>query len=231
MRRAGPSRRRSVPVPRAQRRHAPAWTYDCASQGPLLETLRTRVVPALLTALGMMLLAIGLLTYARPDHGRRGLHDARQPRPDRHRKPLTQRHRHPRPSPARSSSLRLLRRWPRRRPGTRLRDPYRRPALRIDLPEIVEDRRYPLCDVAMYLKLGPTGEVAPPTSTAMPAPACSCRSSTEIGGSRMRGMIGALVRSTRADVKLHLYQINMVRRTATPPTCTRLRHRARRSTG
>ena len=71
---------RRVPVPTARRRAARATATMPAPMAGPTEQIRTRVLPALLTAFGVTLLAAGLLTYTAPVA--RGV---RRPRPDRHR--------------------------------------------------------------------------------------------------------------------------------------------------
>jgi hypothetical protein len=90
------------------------------------------------------------------------------------------------------------------------------PSLGIDLPIVSGDTSYPLCDVAQYL-YGFANPGQPGTTylygharTGMLLPLL-----TESEKSDGAGMIGALVKVYTADEKLHLYQINIVKRHAT----------------
>src|SRR3954454_17890609 len=90
------------------------------------------------------------------------------------------------------------------------------PSLGIDLPIVDGDTSYPLCDVAQYLA-GFANPGQPGTTylygharAGMFLPLLS-QSEHNDGA----GMIGAIVKLYTADEKLHLYQINIVKRHAT----------------
>lgn len=131
----------------------------------LLDRVRSRIVPALLTATGAMLIASGLLTYTGPvAAGPPPLESPTavvlEPTPSRPGAPAS-------PSPSGgpgtgsaspSASPALVLEPSETRVATRVRVR----ALKIDLPVIKPPggvREYPLCDVAMYIKeLGQPGD-------------------------------------------------------------------------
>jgi sortase (surface protein transpeptidase) len=93
------------------------------------------------------------------------------------------------------------------------------PSLDIDLAVIAGDTTYPLCDVAQYL-FGFAAPGQPGTTylygharTGMFLPLLE-ESENKDGA----GMIGALVKLYTADLKLHVYQIDIVKRHATDLT-------------
>ena len=119
---------------------------------PLLSTLTSRIVPALLTALGVVLIAAGLLTY--PDPTTAGT--AVVPTPEIIEAPsevtVTE---PPSPSPSASQDPSVS---PAASPETTPQPSGREiatrvvvPALDIDLPIIRGNDGYPYCNVAMYL--------------------------------------------------------------------------------
>ena len=90
------------------------------------------------------------------------------------------------------------------------------PSLGIDLPVVSGDSSYPLCDVAQYL-YGFANPGQPGTTylygharDGMFLPLL-----TESEKNDGAGMLGAIVKIYSADLKLHLYQINIVKRHAT----------------
>ena len=90
------------------------------------------------------------------------------------------------------------------------------PSLGIDLPIVTGDTSYPLCDVAQYI--GGLANPGQPGTTYLYGHARAgmflpmlTQSEKNDGAS----MIGAIVKVYTADKKLHLYQINIVKRHAT----------------
>jgi hypothetical protein len=90
------------------------------------------------------------------------------------------------------------------------------PSLGIDLPIVDGNTSYPLCNVAQYL-LGFANPGQPGTTYlyghARAGMFLPLLSQSEINDGA--GMIGAIVKLYTADEKLHLYQINIVKRHAT----------------
>ena len=119
---------------------------------PLLSTLTSRIVPALLTALGVVLITAGLLTY--PDPTTAGT--AVVPTPEIIEAPSEVNATEP-PSPSPSASLDPSvspAASPEPTPQPSGREMATRvvvPALGIDLPIIRGNDGYPYCNVAMYL--------------------------------------------------------------------------------
>lgn len=119
----------------------------------LADRVRTRVIPAVLTALGVTMLAVGLLSYTTPvDAGRLGTPEPTQaaglPSPS----PLITLPPIGSAPPATASPT-----FPADRVVTRVRIR----ALKIDLPVVAPggEKEYPLCDVAQYIQdLGQPGE-------------------------------------------------------------------------
>ena len=118
------------------------------------ERLRTRLLPALLTASGVTLLAAGLLSYTTPV----AAEPAATPRATASVAPTLA------PTPSPLITLPPLGSAPPATPSTtpdpdRVATCVRIAALDIDLPVIRGNDGYPLCDVAMYLKeLGQPGQ-------------------------------------------------------------------------
>jgi hypothetical protein len=181
----------------------------------LLNALRTRLLPALVTAMGVVLVTAGLLSYADPATAGTAIvespvietlapteeptetPDAPSPSPD----PTATASVAPTASPAQTKP-----------PGRAVATRVVVPALRIDLPVVRAPNGYPLCDVAMYLKeLGQPGEdratylfahardgmFGPIYELAIP----------QKNGKKMLGMI---VQVYTSDDKLYLYEINEV---------------------
>lgn len=93
------------------------------------------------------------------------------------------------------------------------------PSLEIDMPVVAGDTTFPLCDVAQYL----FGFAAPgqPGTTYLYGHARTGMFLPLLEESEKKdgaGMIGALVKLYTADQKLHLYQIDIVKRHATDLT-------------
>jgi hypothetical protein len=165
--------------------------------------LLARLVPALLTATGVMLLAAGLLSYWSPvaanDPTPSPSQAVVEPSPSPSPTPAT-------PSPGDSSSPSPSPSGP-APVATRVVIA----ALRIDLPVVPPNDGYPLCDVAQYLEqLHQPGEAG---ATYIYAHARKgmflplLDESKRDGGSRMLGM---LVQVYTADDRVHLYEITEV---------------------
>jgi hypothetical protein len=168
---------------------------------PLLETVRARLLPSLLTAAGVTLVVAGLLSYTAPT-------DAGPPASPT---PVLQ------PSAGATPSASLATpeasaspAFPADRVATRVQIP----ALRIDLPIIRQpDPAYPSCNVAMYHEaFGPPGD---PHGTYVYAHArkgmflAMLDASKKNNGASMRGDIVYVYTS---DDMLFLYEVTEVRR-------------------
>ena len=144
----------------------------------ILATLTTRLVPALLTAAGVVLVVAGLLSYPNPSatgsrrssptsssrwtRGSGSRRPARTPpptrRPPRPRQPRCPRSR-PRtvePTATPTETDRPERPEPTLRPGRHVATRVVVPALNIDMPVVKGNDGYPWCNVAMYLHTGNT---------------------------------------------------------------------------
>jgi hypothetical protein len=176
----------------------------------LVEAIRVRLAPAIITSLGVVLVTAGLLTYADP-----AVVDALppatpsvEPSPTAGGTPAPTDAVSPDPSGSPSASATPAE----RATATRVVVP----ALRIDLPVIRPPGgadAYPLCDVAMYIKeLGQPGEgratyLYAHARTGMFLPILDA--SKISNGKRMIGMI---VQVFTSDDRLYLYEIREVRR-------------------
>lgn len=181
----------------------------------LLSALRTRLLPALVTAMGVVLVTAGLLSYADPATAGTAVVEspsietiaptaspsATIELPSPSTGPSATTDPSTAPTPTADSTARAV--------ATRVVVP----ALRIDLPVIRGNNEYPLCNVAMYFKeLGQPGEdratylyahardgmFGPIYELAIP----------DRNGNKMLGMI---VQVYTSDDKLHLYEIREVR--------------------
>ena len=200
----------------------------------LWDRLRLRVVPALLTAFGVMLVTAGLLSYADPttagpvpsetpvvetlppdatDVAIASATPSASPAVDPSTSPGTS----PSNSPSNSASASPTPRItpdPTLKPGTRaLATRVVVPGLDIDLPIIKGPPGYPPCRVALYLKeLKQPGEKG---ATYLYAHARTGMFLPFLDASKVnngRRMLGMLVQVYTSDNKLHLYEINQVRR-------------------
>ena len=164
----------------------------------------SRLLPALLTALGVVLITGGLLSYADPNTvGTLGSPSAELPIGRRRRRPSDEPAASPGDSagPGESPTGSLdpnasppasivpdptATPDPTKRPGRAVATRVVVPALNIDLPIVKGNDGYPLCNVAMYLHTantrgarlpsGSRARAARRTSTPTPATACSARS-------------------------------------------------------
>ena len=126
--------------------HSPAMTGRPAAA---VHAVRTRLLPALLTALGVVLLTVGLLSYADPTTAGAGV----EPSPTSVEQPSTA----PSPSLEAPSGSAAASEAPtdtpqptkRGTPGHATRVVV--PALKIDLPVVGGPNGYPFCNVAMYI--------------------------------------------------------------------------------
>jgi sortase (surface protein transpeptidase) len=173
--------------------------------------VRTRLLPALLTAAGVALVTAGLLTYSDPATA--GIPPtpspgasapaSRTPTPSLAPSPLASGSLAPSASPAASPSA----------PADRVATRVAIPALRIDLPIIAGTSEYPACDVALYIKElhQPGGDgaiyVYAHARTGMFLPLLE-QSKVRDGA----GMLGMIVQVWTSDEQLFLYEITEVRR-------------------
>ena len=186
--------------------------------GNLLFAARSRVLPALLTALGVMLLTAGLLTYADPTTaGEPSVAPTPEPTPIATASPEPSASPSDEPSTSPSSSPSTS---PSSTPeptvaiGVRVATRVVVPALDIDMPVIKGPPGYPPCDVAMYLtheKIGQPGE-GRATYLFAHAREGMFLPLLETPGADMKGM---LVEVYTSDDQLYLYEIVSVRRNQT----------------
>ena len=200
----------------------------------LWDRLRLRVVPALLTAFGVMLLTAGLLSYADPttagpvpsetpvvetlppdatDVAISSATPSASPSVEPSTSPGTSPSTSPSSSAAASPTPRITP-DPTLKPGTRaVATRVVVPGLDIDLPIIKGPPGYPPCRVALYLKeLKQPGEKG---ATYLYAHARTGMFLPFLDASKVnngRRMLSMLVQVYTSDNKLHLYEINQVRR-------------------
>jgi hypothetical protein len=168
---------------------------------PILDLIRARLLPALLTAAGVTLVVAGLLSYTDPaEAGPVASATPAVPTPAATAATV------PTPSPGGSPSPSV--------PADRVATRVQIPALRVDLPIIKQpDPAYPSCNVAMYHEaFGPPGD---PRGTYIYAHArkgmflALLDASKKNNGAAMKGMIVDIYTS---DDILFLYEIVEVRR-------------------
>jgi len=176
---------------------------------PPIETVRTRILPALLTALGVVLLTAGLLSYADPTTAGTTLEEspttyALAPSTAPTVAPSTA------PSAAASAGPSEA---PTESPGVRaLATRVVIPALNIDLPVIEGPDGYPLCNVAMYFKeLGQPGEGRATYLFAHARDGMFGPIYELAHAGQQRKMLGMIVQVFTSDDKLYLYEIHEVR--------------------
>ncbi len=186
--------------------------YDRIAMVPVLTAIRTRLLPALLTAMGVVLLTAGLLSYADPTTAGTAIPDASSagalsPAPSI----ATSEPSIPAPSASADPDASAS---PPASPGTRaVATRVRIPALKIDLPVIEGPPGYPLCNVAMFIReLAQPGEAGATYLYAhardgMFGPIYE-RAIVKRQGGKMRGMI---VQVYTSDDRLYLYEITEVR--------------------
>jgi hypothetical protein len=178
------------------------------------ELLRTRLIPASLTAAGIALVTAGLLSYTTPpdvgpiDETPIVVEASPSPTPGSTRSAAPSGSIEPSASPSPSPST-----FPKGRVATRVVVP----GLRIDLPVVKpgDPTDYPLCNVAQYLKSSGLGQPGQGRATYIYAHAREgmflplLEQSQENNG---RGMLGLLVQIYTSDDQLFLYEIYSVRR-------------------
>jgi hypothetical protein len=177
----------------------------------LADRVRTRVIPALLTALGVTMLAVGLLSYTTPvdagplasDGPTPGIGQT-SPSPLLTLPPLGS------GAPATASPT-----FPADRVTTRVRVA----ALKIDLPVVKPPpgaNTYPLCDVAMYLQVGDAlGQPGEGKATYLYAHARDGMFLPILTASKIsngKKMLGMVVEVWTSDDQRFLYEITEVRR-------------------
>ena len=181
--------------------------YDAAPMGDLAERIRTRLLPAIVTALGVALLAGGLLSIAAPVTA----DPLSKPTPTAVALVPTERPRITLPPPSSAGPV-ASPSIPADRVATRVRIA----ALGIDLPIVKPaggPNAYPQCDVAMYLQeLGQPGEgkatyLYAHARTGMFLPILEA--SLVQNGNKMLGMV---VEVWTSDDQRFLYEITEVRR-------------------
>jgi hypothetical protein len=173
--------------------------------GSILDRLRTRLVPAVITAAGIALIAAGLLSYSTPAQ-------AEPPAPTES----------PETSADPSSSPALLTFPPLLSPSasplasssthgvvTRVTVP----ALSIDLPVVKPPSGFPYCNVAMYLDIfSQPGEEGPTYIFAHARTGMFLPLLTQSQRNNGQGMINMIVQVYTSDDQLFLYRIFKVRR-------------------
>lgn len=128
---------------RAAGAHAEGPRYDAASMDGLPDRIRTRLLPALLTAAGVTMLAAGLLTYTTPVDAGPGVTSRPSATPGAQASPSLRTL-----PPVASAPPSAAPSIDPDRVATRIRIA----ALDIDLPIVAGPAGYPYCNVAMYLK-------------------------------------------------------------------------------
>jgi hypothetical protein len=180
--------------------------------GSFFELLRTRLIPASLTAAGIALITAGLLSYTVPvetaEVDESPMIIEASPSPTPISPPSLAPSGSARPSATPSPS-----RFPPGRVATRVVIP----GLRIDLPIVKpgSSSAYPLCDVAQYLKVDGLGQPGQGHSTYIYAharegmflPLLERSQKSDHGAS----MLGLLVQVYTSDDQLFLYEIFQVR--------------------
>jgi hypothetical protein len=171
---------------------------------PILDLIRARVLPALLTAAGVTLVVAGLLSYTNPAEAGPG----GSPTPSLPPSAAATATAVPTPTatPEGSPSPSV--------PADRLATRVQIPALRVDLPVIKQpDPAYPSCNVAMYHEaFGPPGD---PRGTYIYAHARKGMFLALLDASKKdngAAMVGRIVNVYTSDDQLFLYQIVEVRR-------------------
>jgi len=185
---------------------------------PLLDNIRTRVLPALLTALGVVLITAGLLSYADPTTAGTTVEESPvvevltpSPAPSSTLEPSPDSSAAPTPSPTATTKPAI------RAFATRVVVP----ALKIDLPVVKGNAGYPYCNVAMYLTSEVPGQ---PDAFGQPGEGratyiyAHARDGMfgpiyELAIQRRtpKKMLGMIVQVYTSDDKLYLYEIREVR--------------------
>jgi sortase (surface protein transpeptidase) len=173
--------------------------------GSILDRLRTRLVPAVITAAGIALIAAGLLSYSTP---------AQAEPPPASETPFT--------TTEPSSSPALLTFPPLVSPSAsaatspavhRVVTRVSVPALKIDLPVVKPPRGFPYCNVAMYLDIfSQPGEKGATYIFAHARTGMFLPLLTQSQHNNGQGMIGMIVQVYTSDDQLFLYRISQIRR-------------------
>jgi hypothetical protein len=193
----------------------------------VLDRVRDRVLPAVVTAIGITFIAAGLLTYTNPATASIPEPSPSptsvslpSPSPSPSTSPELSPALSPELSPALSPSPTTVEPSPSPTvPGDRVATRVVVPFLRIDLPVIKPPggaNAYPLCDVAMYIK--ELRQPGMPGATYLYAHARAGMFLPILNASRVnngRSMLGKLVEVFTNDGKLFLYEITEVRRHVT----------------
>lgn len=182
----------------------------------LLDALRTRLLPAFVTAMGVVLVTAGLFSYADPATAGTAvvepptietLAPTEEPTatiavPSRSAGPSASASADPSPTPAPTTFV-----------GRAVATRVVIPALKIDVPVVKGNDGYPYCDVAMYIKeLGQPGEnratyISAHARDGMFGPIYELA----IPGRNGKKMLGMIVEVFTSDNRLHLYEIREVR--------------------
>ena len=172
----------------------------------LVHRLRTRLLPAVITALGVTFLAAGLLQYTLPVEA--------QPGASASAAPTDQATSSPRESATPSPSAGLNSPTP--LPADRVATRVVVAGLRIDLPIIAQpNASYPSCDVAMYLQDDRLGQPGQDRATYIYAHAQKGMFLPILTASKINNgasMIGMIVEVYTSDDQLFLYEVTEVRR-------------------
>ena len=173
--------------------------------GSILDRLRTRLVPAVITAAGIALIAAGLLSYSTP---------AQAEPPAASETPFA--------TTEPSSSPALLTFPPLVSPSAsattspavhRFATRVTVPALKIDLPVVKPPRGFPYCNVAMYLDIfSQPGEKGATYIFAHARTGMFLPLLTQSQHNNGQGMIGMIVQVYTSDDQLFLYRISQIRR-------------------
>lgn len=179
-----------------------------------VETIRTRVLPAILTALGVVMLTAGVLTYADPTTA--GTIQAVEPTIetlDPTDEPAASLVLPPGSPSAEPSGSPASSDEPTPKPKRAVATRVVVPALDIDLPVVKGNNGYPLCNVALYLKeLSQPGEgratyIYAHARDGMFGPIYRHAIEKRTG----KKMLGMIVQVYTSDDKLYLYEIREVR--------------------
>lgn len=183
----------------------------------LLDALRTRLLPAFMTAMGVVLVTAGLFSYADPATAGTAvvepptietLAPTEEPTatievPSPSAGPSASASADPSPTPAPTTFV-----------GRAVATRVVIQVLKIDLPVVKGNAGYPYCDVAMYIKeLGQPGEdratyLYAHARDGMFGPIYELA----IPGNKPRAMLGMIVQVYTSDDRLYLYEIHEVRR-------------------
>lgn len=177
---------------------------------PILAILRSRILPALLTALGVVLVTAGLMSYTDPATAGTALAESpttevlspsAAPSFVVGPSPTTQATAGASASPQASGTV-----------GTAVATRVVVPALRIDLPVVEGPAGYPLCNVAMYIQeLGQPGEGHATYLYAHARDGMFGPIYELAHAGQQRRMLGMIVQVYTSDDKLYLYEIREVR--------------------